>query len=309
MMTNRLAEGGVPLPESHRDLLDRPMLAALTTLLPGGQPQTQPVWFAFDGLRVSINTMRGFRKERNMRRDPRVTLLVVEPGERTHWIEIRARVHLREQGAGEHLDRLAARYTGADRYFGPVVPAELGAREVPVIGVLTPVRVVTDVIADARMGRLAGVRRGPVEPVAPLDRGRVPLPASHLDLLHRPLRAALSTVLPGGHPQTQPVWYSFDGTDVAVHTIAEGRKGRNMLADPRATILVVDPADTGRWVEIRGGVEVTADRAVEQLDELTRRYTGLPCYYGYIRPLARREVETRIACRIRPRRVVCDAIH
>jgi hypothetical protein len=68
------------------------------------------------------------------------------------------------------------------------------------------------------------------------------------------------------------VWYSFDGADVLVHTIAEGRKGRNMLADPRATILIVDPDDTGRWIEIRGDVEITTDHAVEQLDQVTRRY-------------------------------------
>jgi PPOX class probable F420-dependent enzyme len=214
-----------------------------------------------------------------------------------------------DQGAGEHLDRLAHRYTGADRYFGPVVPAELAEQEVPVIGIITPVRVVTDVIGNARMARLTGMSRAHVKPVVPPARKRVPLPATHTDLLHRPLRAALSTVLPGGHPQTQPVWYSFDGTDVLVHTIAEGRKGRNMLADPRATILIVDPDDTSRWIEIRGDVEVTTDNAVDLLDQVTRRYTDFPRYYGHIRTPARRDVETRIVCRIRPRRVVCDAIH
>jgi PPOX class probable F420-dependent enzyme len=299
----------VAVPASHLDLLDRPMLAVLTTLLPDGQPQTQPVWFDFDGRQLFVNTMRGFRKERNMRRDPRVTLLVADPSARIHWIEVRGSVRLVDHGAGEHLDRLALRYTGADRYFGPVVPADLAEREVPVIGAITPVRVVTDVIGNAQMARLTGVGRARVDPVVPPARERVRLPATHTDLLHRPLRAALSTVLPGGHPQTQPVWYSFDGADLLVHTIAEGRKGRNMLADPRATILIVDPDDTSRWIEIRGDVEVTTDHAIEQLDQLTRRYTGLPCYYGHIRPPARRDVETRIVCRIRPRRVVCDAIH
>jgi PPOX class probable F420-dependent enzyme len=297
------------IPASHRDLLDRPLLAALTTLFPDGRPQTQPVWFDHDGQRVLINTMRGFGKERNMRRDPRVTVLVADPGERVHWIEVRGRVRLLDQGAGQHLDRLAHRYTGADRYFGPVVPAELAEREVPVVGVISPQRVVTDLVGDAQVARLTGVRRSRVDPVAPPAGEDVPLPATHTDLLRRPLRAALSTVLPGGHPQTQPVWYSFDGVDVLVHTIAEGRKGRNMLDDPRATILVVDPDDTSRWIEIRGDVAITTTNAVDQLDQVTRRYTGHPRYYSSIRPTARRDVETRIVCRIRPRRVVCDAIH
>jgi PPOX class probable F420-dependent enzyme len=299
----------VGIPDTHLDLLDRPVVAALSTLLRDGRPQTQPVWFDFDGQRVLINTMRGFCKERNMRRDPRVTLLLVAPGERVHWVEVRGRVRLVAEGAGEHLDRLARRYTGADRYFGPVVPAHLAAREVPVIGVIAPERVVTDIVANARMARLTGTRAARVEPVVAPARERVPLPATHTDLLRRPLRAALSTLLPGGQPQTQPVWYSFDGTDVLVHTIAEGRKGRNMLADPRATLLVVDPDDSSRWIEIRGDVEVSTEHAVDQLDRVTRQYTAFPCYYGHIRPLARRAVETRIVCRIRARRVVCDAIH
>lgn len=299
----------VDVPASHRDLLDRPLTAVLTTVLRDGQPQTQPVWFDADERRVFVNTMRGFCKERNMRRDPRVTLLVVDPGERVHWVEVRGSVRLVADGAREHLDRLTYRYTGDERYFGPVVPAELAEREVPVMGLITPLRVVTDVIANARMARVSGVRRIRVDPVAPPARERVPLPATHADLLRRPLRAALSTLLPGGHPQTQPVWYSFDGTDVLVHTIAEGRKGRNMLADPRATLLIVDPDDTGRWIEIRGDVEITTQHAVDQLDRVTRAYTAYPGYYGYIRPPARRDVETRIVCRIRARRVVCDAIH
>jgi hypothetical protein len=82
-----------------------------------------------------------------------------------------------------------------------------------------------------------------------------------------------------------------------------------MLADPRATILVVDPDDTSRWIEVRGDVEITTREALDRLDRVTRAYTGHPRYYGWIRPLCRRGNETRIVCRIHPRHVVCDAIH
>ena len=64
------------VPASHLDLVDCPPVAALTTVTPGGYPQTSVVWCDFDGEYVRINTMRGFAKERNMRRDPRVTLPV-----------------------------------------------------------------------------------------------------------------------------------------------------------------------------------------------------------------------------------------
>ena len=60
------------IPESHRDLVEGPSVAALSTVMPDGSPQTTPVWCNFDGIHVLMSTMRGFRRERNMRRDPRV---------------------------------------------------------------------------------------------------------------------------------------------------------------------------------------------------------------------------------------------
>src|SRR5690242_11626249 len=68
-----------PIPETHRDLLDGPYWVALTTLMPDGQPQCTPVWCNRAGAYVLTNTMRGFRKEQNMRANPRVTLLVYDP--------------------------------------------------------------------------------------------------------------------------------------------------------------------------------------------------------------------------------------
>jgi PPOX class probable F420-dependent enzyme len=105
------------------------------------------------------------------------------------------------------------------------------------------------------------------------------------------------------------VWFELDGGDVLVHTTRESRKGRNLLTDPRATILVVDPDDASRWIEIRGDVSITTRGALERLDRITRAYTGHPRYYGWIRPESRRGRETRIVCRVRPRAIVCDAIH
>src|SRR3970282_1029213 len=63
------------IPRSHLDLVECPPVAALSTVMPDGQPQTSVVWCDFDGTCVRANTMRGFRKERNMSRNPRVPLL------------------------------------------------------------------------------------------------------------------------------------------------------------------------------------------------------------------------------------------
>ena len=134
------------MPRDHIDLLQRPLVAALSTLLPDGRPQTQPVWFSYDPPLVLINTMRGFRKERNMRADPRVTLLVIDPEVSERWIEIRGDVELVDEGAMAHLDSLARRYAGVDSYFGGCVDAGLARTEFPVIGRITPCRVVCDAI-------------------------------------------------------------------------------------------------------------------------------------------------------------------
>jgi PPOX class probable F420-dependent enzyme len=134
------------VPGDHTDLLRRPLVAALSTLLPDGQPQTQPVWYSYESPHVLINTMLGFRKERNMRADPRVALLVMDPDDSSRWVEIRGTVELIEEGALAHLDRLAQLYAGVPRYFGGCVSADLACTEVPVIGRITPHRVVCDAI-------------------------------------------------------------------------------------------------------------------------------------------------------------------
>lgn len=117
---------------------------ALVTVMPDGQPQATVVWCDLEGPFAMVNTMKGFRKARNMRARPRVALLAVDPTDPLRWIEVRGTVELIEEGAEAHLDRLAALYTGARRYFGEVVPAELAQSEVPVIGRITPVRVLAE---------------------------------------------------------------------------------------------------------------------------------------------------------------------
>jgi PPOX class probable F420-dependent enzyme len=141
----------VALPPAFLDLLECPPVAALTTLMPDGAPQTSVVWCDRDGDVVRVNTMRGFAKERNMRRDPRVTLLCYDPREPLRSVEVRGLVEsMSEEGALAHLDSIASRYMGRPvHYFGDCVPAAVGATEVPVLCRIRPVRIVT---LDARGG-------------------------------------------------------------------------------------------------------------------------------------------------------------
>ncbi len=123
------------IPESHRDLIDGPFWAALTTVMPDGQPQITPLWCNRDGDHVLVNTMQGFRKEKNMRANPRVTLLVYDPQNPLRCIEIRGQVvEMTCAGAEEHLDELTRLYLNKPdaRFFGDSVSAELRTKYTPV---------------------------------------------------------------------------------------------------------------------------------------------------------------------------------
>ena len=149
----------------------------------------------------------------------------------------------------------------------------------------------------------------PAPPITPPVPARPEVPASHLDLLTRPICGVLTTLGRDGSPASSLVWVDFDGECARVNTTLERRKGRDMSADPRVSLLIVDPDDTGRFIQIRGDVELVAEGAIEHLDELTRAYTRHEAYYGCIYPLGQRELEHRVIARIHPRRITLDAIH
>ena len=179
------------IPASHRDLAECPPVAALTTVTRDGYPQTSVVWCDFDGQCVRVNTMRGFAKERNMRRNRRVTLLCYDPRQPLRYLEVRGMVaEMTEAGAAGHLDCLAC-----------------------------------------------------------------------------------------------------------------------LLGNQKVSLLVVDPGNTSRFIQIRGDAELVTKDAREHLDALTRKYTSHPAYYGHLYPEAQRLRETRVICRIHPRRITLDAIH
>ena len=134
------------IPISHLELIDGPYVVALTTVLPDGQPQTNPVWCNRKEDCIFINVMKGFRKEKNMRLNPKVSLLVYDPVNPLHNIEIRGRViEMIEDWAVEHLDELTQLYLKKSnaKFFGDSIPAELQSQYTPVrVKILpTPIRV------------------------------------------------------------------------------------------------------------------------------------------------------------------------
>ncbi len=105
------------IPENFRDLFTKRIFGNLATLMPDGRPQVTPVWCDFDGTHVLVNSAKGRQKDRNMRRDPRVAIALADPDNPYRYLEVRGRVvEITEQGADEHIDRMAKKYLGLDKY-------------------------------------------------------------------------------------------------------------------------------------------------------------------------------------------------
>ncbi|TAH48157.1 MAG: PPOX class F420-dependent oxidoreductase [Chloroflexota bacterium] len=137
----------------------------------------------------------------------------------------------------------------------------------------------------------------------------VPIPDSHRDLFCNPVHGVLTTMMPDGSPQSSIVWVDYDGECVLLNTTLERQKGRNMRTNPKMALLVIDPRDSSRWIQVQGCVkEMTREGAEAHADKLTQRYSHKPHFYGDIYPVEQRFKETRVIVKIEPLKVSLDAI-
>ena len=104
------------VPETHRDLLERPLFAHLATLRPDGSPQSSVMWFAWDGKRVRFSHTRNRQKYRNLENDPRVSFHVLDPDNPYRTLEVRGRVESMVP------DAEAAFYRSLQKRYDLVVP-------------------------------------------------------------------------------------------------------------------------------------------------------------------------------------------
>ena len=101
------------------------------------------------------------------------------------------------------------------------------------------------------------------------------IPNTHNDLLTEPINGVLTTMMPDGQPQMSIVWVDYDGDYVLINTTLERQKGKNMRANPKVNILVIDPKDGTRFLEVRGKVtEITTDGAIKHADKQTQAYSN-----------------------------------
>lgn len=127
------------VPDGFKDLLTaKKAFANLATINPDGTPQVTPVWFDWDGRHLRINSAKGRVKDKNLRRTPTVALCIQDPDNPYRYVQIKGRVtQVTETGADAHIDALAKKYLGQDRY--PYRKAD----EVRVTYVIAPDRVQT----------------------------------------------------------------------------------------------------------------------------------------------------------------------
>lgn len=110
-----MPKGGIP--KEYLDLFQKRAFANLVTLMPDGSPQVTPVWCDYDGDRVIVNTAKGRQKDRNMRRDPRVAMSLLDPDNPYRYLEVRGTVEeVTEEGALDHIDKMAKKYLNRDKY-------------------------------------------------------------------------------------------------------------------------------------------------------------------------------------------------
>jgi PPOX class probable F420-dependent enzyme len=123
------------------------------------------------------------------------------------------------------------------------------------------------------------------------------LTGSERAFLEHPFVGVVTDLRPDGSPHSTIVWVDVDDEGVSFNTAWPRAKPRYLSADPRASLVVVDPADPYRWISISGTAELVDEGANEQIDRLAKKYVGRDSYPWH------KPDERRVTVRISPTRI------
>ena len=124
------------------------------------------------------------------------------------------------------------------------------------------------------------------------------IPEKYADLFDKKVFAGLATLMPSGAPQATPVWIDYDGENVLFNTAIGRQKDKNLQADGRVSVMLVDPENPYRYLEVRGKVvERTTDGADDHINKMAKKYLGQDVY-----PF-RQPGEQRVIFKIQPERI------
>jgi PPOX class probable F420-dependent enzyme len=105
------------IPESYEDLLASTAVAHIATIGPHGEPQNNPVWFGWDGEHLMFSQTKTRQKYRNIKRDPRIAVSIVDPENHLRYLEVRGEVvRIDEDPDLEFINSMAKKYLGLDKY-------------------------------------------------------------------------------------------------------------------------------------------------------------------------------------------------
>lgn len=110
------------IPEKYHDLLsdETKAFAVISTIMPDGSPQATVVWFNTDREHILVNSVKGRVKDRNMRARPQVALTIFDPENMYDYLQVRGLViEITEEGGRDHIDTLAGKYMGQEKFEGP----------------------------------------------------------------------------------------------------------------------------------------------------------------------------------------------
>jgi PPOX class probable F420-dependent enzyme len=122
-------------------------------------------------------------------------------------------------------------------------------------------------------------------------------PESHADLLDKPTFAHLATVRPDGSPQTNVMWFAWDGERIRMTHTKTRQKFRNLADEPRIALSIADPDNNYRFIEVRGVVE-----SIEDDDDQASFYQSLQKRYGQSYPIT--DAAVRVILNIRPEKFI-----
>ena len=124
------------------------------------------------------------------------------------------------------------------------------------------------------------------------------IPDKYSDLFDKKVFASLATVMPDGSPQVTPVWIDYDGENVVFNTATGRQKDKNLQADGRVSLALLDPDNPYRYLEVRGVVvERTTDGADDHINKMAKKYMGVDVY-----PF-RQPGEVRVIYKIKPEHI------
>ncbi|MBZ0289557.1 MAG: PPOX class F420-dependent oxidoreductase [Anaerolineae bacterium] len=132
----------VAIPDSHRDLLEKPLVVVLATITPDGKPHAVPIWRKFDGEHLLMAIDHGSQKHKNILSHSYVSVVAVDPANPYRYLRVDGVAEAVEEGALELLDELARFYLGVPEYFGYNEPLEGKETYRGVVLKITPQRMV-----------------------------------------------------------------------------------------------------------------------------------------------------------------------